>query len=75
MTKDDVRKLLKNLSRNLTKIRKERNLTQAEVAFGAGMDYKNYQKIERKTPPDIQFSTLIKLLKFFNVSLEELIRD
>lgn len=61
-------------SENLRNIRNSRNKTQSEVAFGINIDVRNYQRLESKKTPDIKMSTLINILNYFDISLDELLK-
>lgn len=56
----------------LYEIRKERGLTQAELAKLAGMHYMTISRLE-SSPNQIELETLKKLCDALNVSLDELI--
>ena len=62
-------------SNNLRKLRIDKNKTQIEISFEMNISRRLYQKIESKNPPDIRYSTLYKILKYYNISLEELIKE
>jgi len=65
---------LKKLSKNLRKIRIEKNFTQMHVCVHTGIDRSLYQKYESMNPPDIRFTSLIKLLDFYKIKLEDLLK-
>jgi len=65
---------IKNFSRNLRNIRNQKDKTQCEVAVNIGINPRNYQRLETNNPPNIKMSTLVNLLKYFDVSLEELLK-
>ncbi len=44
-------------------VRKNRGLTQEELAEKAGIKYKHYQSIESGRKPDVRLSTILKLAK------------
>ena len=45
-----------------------------QVCFNAEIERSLYQKYESNNPPDIRLTNLVKLLKFLEVSLEELLK-
>ena len=54
-------------------LRKERKLTQEQLAEMIKTSYKYMQRIEGKTPPDIRLSTIEKLAKAFKISPAKLL--
>lgn len=63
---------LKCLQLNLRRLRKERGLTQQEMAERAGLDYKYYQRIETGAWPGLQLRTVDKLAKALRIEVAEL---
>jgi len=63
---------LKCLQSNLRRLRKERGLTQQEMAERAGLDYKYYQRIEAGNWPGLQLRTVDKLAKALRIEVAEL---
>lgn len=62
------------IAQNLIDLRKHRNLKQSELSEAIGYSDKTISRWENGTSvPDV--STLIKLAKFYNVSLEDLINE
>ncbi len=62
------------ISQNLIELRKNRNLKQSELSDAIGYSDKTISRWENGTSvPDI--STLVKLAKFYNVSLNDLIKE
>lgn len=60
------------LGENLNKLRKNRNMTQEQIAILLGIGTNSYQNYElNKRKPNIDM--LIKLSKIFEVSIDELI--
>jgi len=57
---------------NLRRLRKERGLTQPEVAEGCGFSWRAYQNYERGIR-EPQMSVLIALADFYDLSLDELV--
>ena len=79
MQQKDIQKIkfyaiLKNISNNLKKFRVNLALTQEEVSFKIGISSRNYQYIETNKIRDIKLSTILKILDFFNITLEDLIK-
>lgn len=66
--------VLKKLARNLRQIRTKNNYTQMYVSFKTEIDISLYQKYESKNPPDIRLTNLLKILNFYNVSLDDLLK-
>ena len=57
---------------NLFRLRKEKNLTQPDVATGAGLSLRAYQNYERGLR-EPQLSALVALADFYDISLDELV--
>jgi transcriptional regulator with XRE-family HTH domain len=68
------KEILLKFSKNLRKIRNQRNFTQLYVSFNTGIDISLYQKYESNKCPNIKLTNLIKIVSFFDVSFEELIK-
>ena len=56
---------------NLLRLRREKGLTQPEVAVGTGISLRAYQNYERGLR-EPQLSVLIALADFYGISLDEL---
>ena len=56
---------------NLLRLRKQRDLTQPQVAEGAGLSLRGYQNYERGLR-EPSLSALISLADFYDISLDEL---
>jgi len=68
MDKNDI---IVKLGFHLRKLRKERNLTQAQVAYLMGKDRQSYQRIELgNTNPTLGY--LLQVASAFNISFVEL---
>lgn len=63
----DMREMI---SHNLLRLRKERGMSQEEVAFLCKMSVRTYGKIERGDA-NFEIDTLDKILKGFGISLKE----
>jgi transcriptional regulator with XRE-family HTH domain len=61
------------LGRKLRKLRKERGLTQAELAKLSGVGDKYLQDLEGKNPRNANLLTVQKLAKGLDISVSELI--
>jgi len=59
-------------SENLSRLRKERKLTQKEVAAGTGLSWRGYQNYELGLR-EPGMTALISLADFFDLSLDELV--
>lgn len=64
---------LKNLSANMKRLRKQRDLTQQGLAERAGLEYKYVQKIESGRWPGLQLRTIEVLAKALGVTAWEII--
>lgn len=62
------------LAKRLRRLRQRHRYTQQMVAEKARLDYKYYQSIEGKRPPNVTFDSLERLAKAFGISLSELLR-
>lgn len=68
----DYLKLLRNIALNIQRLRKERELTQEDMAE-LGFNYRHYQKLESGTySPNLR--TLHKLSKVFKVNLIDIFK-
>ena len=62
------------LAKQLRQLRQRHRYTQQTVAEKARLDYKYYQSIEGKRPPNVTFDSLERLAKAFGISLSELLK-
>ena len=62
------------LSKRLRQLRQRYHYTQQAVAEKARLDYKYYQSIEGKRPPNVTFDSLERLAKALGISLSELLK-
>jgi len=69
-----VNEKLLNLSKNLRALRTAKNETQISLSYKLGIDSRGYQRMESENPPDIKFTTIVKILDFYGISFEELIK-
>ena len=74
MQEKNYKKALLNLSKNLKKLRNENNKTQVEISIEMGIDTRLYQRLESNNVPDIRFSTLYKIIKYYKLPLEDLLK-
>lgn len=58
----------------IRELRKEKGLTQEELARLSGVDYKHIQLLESKNPPAARIDTLEKICNGFDLSLSEFFR-
>lgn len=65
--------LLNNLSKNLIKLRNEKNYTQYQVAEGIGVSLRTYQTYESKNIYDIRISVAARIASFYEISIDSLI--
>ena len=63
------------LGKRLKELRRERKITQEQLAELIKTSYKYIQRIEGKTPPDIRLSTIKKLAKALKVKPTDLLED
>lgn len=61
------------LGKKIKELRNKKKLTQEELAFETGIDYKYLQRIEGKTPPNLKIETLEKLANALNVHPSKLL--
>ena len=61
------------LAKRLRELRKRHHYTQQQAAERSGLDYKYYQVIEGKTPPNLTLDSLERLAKAFDVTLPDLL--
>jgi transcriptional regulator with XRE-family HTH domain len=62
------------LAKRLKELREQYGFTQHEVAERSGIDYKYYQTIEGKHPPNITLNSIGRLAKAFDLSPADLLR-
>jgi len=62
------------LAKRLRQLRQRHRHTQQTIAERARLDYKYYQSIEGKRPPNVTFDSLERLAKAFDISLSELLK-
>ena len=62
------------LASRLRQLRKRYSYTQQMVAEKSGLDYKYYQTLEGKTPPNVTLDSLERLAKAFSLSPWRLLR-
>jgi transcriptional regulator with XRE-family HTH domain len=71
MKTNDNKAILLELANRIKTLRNERSLTQAVCYEDTGI---NFGRIERGVR-DVSFTTLIKISKYFNISMNELLSD
>lgn len=62
------------LGKRLRQLRKRYGYTQQAVAEKSGLDYKYYQRIEGKRPPNVTIDSLECLANAFHISLSALLK-
>lgn len=62
------------IGKKIKELRRERGITQEELAVLMETSYKYIQRIEGKTPPDIRLSTIEKLAKALKVKPAKLLK-
>ena len=65
---------MKYLVRNLKRLRKEKELTQRQVATILNMHRSNYSKVENGER-ELSIESIITLADFFEMTVDELVRD
>ncbi len=66
---------IKNLAINLKRLRKDKEISQAKISFKLDIEICNYQKLEYGMSKHFRFSTLIKILNYYNTTLQKLIKQ
>ena len=61
------------LGRRIKVLRKERGVTQEQLAELIGTSYKYLQRIEGKNPPDVRLTTIRRLAKALKVKPADLL--
>jgi len=69
------KEILLKFSENLKKLRIQKGLTQLEVCTPLNISRSVYSEYESNNPRDLRFTTVIKLANFFQVSIDDLIKD
>jgi len=64
----------KILAHRLKQLRKRHGCTQQAVAEKSGLDYKYYQTLEGKSPPNITLDSIERLAKAFSITPWQLLR-
>ena len=59
--------------KRLKTLRKKKKLTQEELAYSAGLEYKYIQRLEGKKPSSPTLNSLEKLAKAFDISISKLL--
>ena len=69
-----VEDALSNIANNLKELRNKKGLTQLEVSHNLNMERRGYQKIEYNEVKNIRLSTILKILEYFKIDFNELIK-
>ena len=64
-----------NIGLNLRIIRNKKGISQRKAALEMDIDIKAYNKLESDNPPNTHVLTLLKILEYYNITLEELLKD
>jgi len=64
--------VLKTLSKNIRSLRKEKDLSQADLAKAAGISVTTLNEFESKGHRDIRVSTLVSVANILNVNVLDL---
>lgn len=62
------------ISKNLKKLKKDRNWSQSDLSRITDLAYHTIAKIENGATPDPRISTVIKIAKAFKVPVEVLVK-
>ncbi len=68
-------KKLKLLGENIKKLRLKNKLTQADLAFYIHSDKSLISSLETGVCKNITFTSIMKLIIFFNINLEDLFKE
>ena len=60
-------------AKRLRELRERQSLTQQKLAELADLDYKHIQRLESKSPTDVELETIEKLAKAFKISFSKLL--
>jgi transcriptional regulator with XRE-family HTH domain len=71
--KDEFDELTVALGRALSAVRRERGLTQEDVAFGSGVSLRHYQQLE-SGHMNPTFKTLLQISKIVGIKVSELVK-
>ncbi|MEZ4801133.1 MAG: helix-turn-helix transcriptional regulator [Gelidibacter sp.] len=71
MKDNDSKAILLELANRIKTLRHERKLSQAECYEDTGI---NFGRIERGVR-DVSFTTIVKICRYFNISVNELLKD
>jgi transcriptional regulator with XRE-family HTH domain len=67
--------LTETISKNLKKFRKEKNLSQLNLAAISDVHFTYYSQIERKIRPYVSVRVLLKISDALEVTLNDLVYD
>ncbi len=71
---NEVKTLSKRIAKNIKKLRKQNSYTQEYVADQLDLHVTTLQHYEGYQPFDIKISNLNKLAKFYNVTIDSLLK-
>ena len=63
-----------NFADNLKILRNKTGKSQIEISTEMGINNRTYQRLENKELQDVKLSTVIIILKYYNITLEELLK-
>ncbi|RBQ26784.1 MULTISPECIES: helix-turn-helix domain-containing protein [Arcobacteraceae] len=77
VTEEEIEEYFKLISKNVKRLRKERNLSQLEVALSIGQKSSGFYANTENNAHGKHFNLvhLLKLSKLFNTSMEEFFKD
>lgn len=64
---------MKKISNKLIELRKRSGKSQIAVSHEINISYRTYQRLENATLSDVKLSTIFKIFKHYNMSIEELL--
>ena len=70
----NLKTVIKNISVNLKELRIKNKLTQQELSFNLNMDRRGYQNLESGFYKNIKLSTILKILDYYNIKLDDLLK-
>ena len=70
----EVENINLTFGKRLRKLRKKKKLTQEELAYQAGLEYKYIQRLEGKKPSSPTLNSLEKLAKALKITPSDLLR-
>ena len=63
-----------NFANNLKILREKTGKSQIKVSTEMDINHRTYQRLENNEIQDVKLSIVIKILKYYDINLEELLR-